>query len=87
MPRAKKPKLESTPHAKKAAERPSTADLAVEGGFAQLAKQHWLKSTKRATKSKVNNEVLKEQIWDPLEKEGFLLKSLLTLEGLQVLER
>lgn len=55
--------------------------------FVQLAKQHWLKPSKRATKVKVKNDVLKRDIWDPLEKEKFPLSSLLTLEGLQILER
>jgi intron-binding protein aquarius len=30
---------------------------------------------------------LKTEIWDVLEKEGFLFKSLLVLENLQILER
>lgn len=55
--------------------------------FAKLAKQHWLKPSKKATKVKVKNDVLKRDIWDPLEKEKFPLSSLLALEGLQILER
>lgn len=55
--------------------------------FVQLAKQHWLKPSKKATKVKVKNDVLKRDIWDPLEKDNFPLPSLLALEGLQILER
>ncbi|KAK6072160.1 intron-binding protein aquarius [Seiridium cupressi] len=66
--------------------RPTAADIEGETEFAKLAKQHWLKKTKRATKVKVKNDVLKREIWDALEKEGFQYKSLLVLEGLQILE-
>lgn len=69
---------------------PSTVtESATEGQseFAQLAKQHWLKPSKKATKVKVKNDVLKRDIWDPLEREKFPLSSLLALEGLQTLER
>ncbi|CAJ2507072.1 Uu.00g082580.m01.CDS01 [Anthostomella pinea] len=66
--------------------RPTIADLEGDTEFAQLAKQHWLKTTKRATKVKVKNDVLKSEIWDALEKDGFQYKSLLVLEGLQTLE-
>ncbi|KAI0128501.1 intron-binding protein aquarius [Xylariales sp. AK1849] len=66
--------------------RPTAAEIEGESEFAQLAKQHWLKTTKRATRVKVKNDVLKREIWDTLEKEGFQYKSLLVLEGLQVLE-
>lgn len=54
--------------------------------FARVAKQHWLKPT-RAAKVKVKNDVLKRDIWDPLEKEKFPAAALVELEGLQVLER
>ncbi len=58
-----------------------------ENEFATLARQHWLKSSRRTAKVSVKNDVLKREIWDPLEKENFPLKSLLVLEGLQTLER
>jgi intron-binding protein aquarius len=88
MPRAKKPKLDATSKApSKTTDRPLAAEIEGESGFAQLARQHWLKSTKRATTVKVKEDVLKGEIWDPLEKDGFPLKDLLVLEGLQVLER
>ncbi|WPJ63772.1 hypothetical protein SMAC4_02141 [Sordaria macrospora] len=68
--------------------RPTTQDLEGDSEFANLARQHWLKTTKRAdeVKVKVKNDVLKSEIWDALEKDGFPLKSLLVLEGLQTLE-
>jgi intron-binding protein aquarius len=67
--------------------RPSVADLEGENSFAQLAKKHWLKTSKRATKVKVNQEVLKNEIWDVLEKDSFAFGSLLVLENLQILEK
>lgn len=67
--------------------RPTVADVDGEDAFAQLAKKHWLKTTKRATKVKVKPDVLKNEIWDVLEKDGFPFRSLLVLENLQILER
>jgi len=69
-------------------ERPTTTEeVEGESEFATLARQHWLKSTKRTTKVKVKNDVLKREIWDTLEKDDFPSKSLLALESLQTLER
>ena len=68
-------------------ERPTTEEVEGESEFATLARQHWLKSTKRTTKIKVKNDVLKREIWDTLEKDDFPPKSLLALESLQTLER
>lgn len=60
----------------------------VESSFAELAQAHWLKpSKKKATKVKVKPDVLKNEIWDVLEKGDFAFKSLLVLENLQILER
>ena len=50
----------------------------------QLAEKHWLGSQKSR---KVRAEVIKKEIWDVLEKEDFAYSSLLTLEGLGLLER
>lgn len=69
------------------AARPTVADLQGGHPFAQLAKQHWLKNSKKASKVKVKPEVVKKGIWDVIEKEDFSYKSLLVLENLQVLER
>lgn len=70
---------------------PAAAEPVAEEGseFARLAKQHWLKPSKKATRAKVKvkNDVLKQNIWDPLERDRFPLPSLLELEGLQILER
>lgn len=66
--------------------RPTVDDLEGQSEFATLARQHWLKP-RRTAKVKVKNDVLKREIWDTLERENFPLKSLLVLEGLQILER
>ncbi|KAF6842670.1 intron-binding protein aquarius [Colletotrichum musicola] len=68
------------------ADRPTVADIEGESTFAQLAKKIWLKPTKRAAKVKVKSDVLKQEIWDVLERDGFPYKSILTLESLQTLE-
>jgi intron-binding protein aquarius len=67
--------------------RPTVSDLEGESSFAILAKNHWLKSSKKMAKVKVRPDVLKTEIWDVLEKEDFAFKSLLVLENLQILER
>ncbi|KAJ9131170.1 Pre-mRNA-splicing factor [Pleurostoma richardsiae] len=86
MPTAKRLKSGGNAKAKASTARPTTAELDGDAEFAQLAKQHWLKTTRRTAKVKVKNDVLKQEIWDGLEKEGFPLKSLLALESLQILE-
>ena len=91
MPPAKKAKKSASAPAKATtkatAKRSANEELDGENEFATLARQHWLKSSRRTTKVTVKNDVLKREIWDPLEKDGFPLKSLLALEGLQTLER
>lgn len=67
--------------------RPTMEDLQGDSAFAQLAKKHWYKSSKRSNKVKVRPEVLKNEIWDVLEKEDFAFRSLLILENLQILEK
>ncbi|WQF75760.1 Putative intron-binding protein aquarius [Colletotrichum destructivum] len=96
MPTAKRQKksgdAQSAPstrsQTKATSDRPTVADIEGESAFAQLAKKHWLKTTrsKRAVKVKVKNDVLKHEIWDVLERDGFPYKSILTLESLQTLE-
>lgn len=49
-----------------------------------LAAKHWLNSTHV---KKVNPDLIKNDIWDPLVLEGFDFQSLLALETLQLLER
>lgn len=67
--------------------RPTVADLQGDSAFAQLAQKYWLKPSKKTTKVKVKPDVLKNEIWDVLEQEGFTFKSLLALENLQILEK
>lgn len=59
-------------------------DPSVIDRWTQLAETHWLKSSKR---SKVTSQVVKSEIWDVLQNEGFEYKLLLALENLQILER
>lgn len=89
MPTAKRQKKSAASQPQNSQPPPTTVDTAAEGDseFAQLAKQHWLKPSKRATKVKVKNDVLKQDIWDPLERDKFPTSSLVALEGLQILER
>lgn len=67
--------------------RPTVADLQGETPFAQFAKEHWLKTSKKGTKVKVKADLLKREVWDVLQKENFAFKSLLVLENLQILEK
>ncbi|EHL03551.1 putative Intron-binding protein aquarius [Glarea lozoyensis 74030] len=57
-----------------------------ESAFAQLARTHWLKPSKKTTKVKVKPDVLKTEIWDVLEKDDFKFSDLLSLENLHILE-
>ena len=69
-------------------ERPTPAEVEEEEhAFVQVARKNWLKPGKKAAKPKVKNDVVKQSIWDLLEREGFQYKSLLLLESLQTLER
>lgn len=68
--------------------RPTPAEVEEEEHpFVQLARKHWLKPGKKPATPKVKNEVLKQGIWDVLEREGFQYKSMRLLESLQTLER
>ncbi|KAF4971671.1 hypothetical protein FSARC_1549 [Fusarium sarcochroum] len=84
---AAKAQKQSQPQPKSADGRPTPAEVEEEEHqFVQLARKHWLKSGKKPAKPKVKNDVLKQSIWDVLEREGFQYKSLLLLESLQTLE-
>lgn len=97
MPTAKRVKRSAASAAKPPAEskveqaadeRPTPAEIEQEEHpFVQVARQHWLKSTKKNAKVKVKNDVLKQALWDSLEKEAFAHKPLQLLESLQTLER
>lgn len=53
--------------------------------WAQLAEEHW-KSESSGTR-RVRAEVVKSEIWDVLEKNGFESRDLTELENLQLLEQ
>jgi intron-binding protein aquarius len=67
--------------------QPAVADVEGENSFSLLAKKYWLKTSKKPAKVKVKPDVLKNEIWDVLEKEDFDFRSLLALENLQILEK
>lgn len=64
--------------------RPTVADLTGDNQYALLARNTWLTKSKPP---KVLPATIKEDLWDPLEKEDFSYTSLLLLEQLQALER
>lgn len=64
--------------------RPDADDLEGENKWTQLAQKHWRNLVKSR---KVKNEVIKNDIWDSLENEGFPFRTLLILENLQLLEK
>lgn len=67
-------------------------DFREDSSWVKLARTHWLAddgagASAPARKGKKQQDVVKKEIWDPLEAEGFTLRSLLTLENLSVLEK
>ncbi|KAL4877295.1 P-loop containing nucleoside triphosphate hydrolase protein [Aspergillus karnatakaensis] len=64
--------------------RPTVEDFRDDNPWVRLAKTHWLETS---VVRKVKHDVIKKDIWDPLEAEGFSFRSLLTLENLNVLEK
>ncbi|KAL4803938.1 hypothetical protein BDV18DRAFT_143505 [Aspergillus unguis] len=63
--------------------RPTVEDFRDDSPWVQLAKSHWANAT---NVRKVKHDVIKKDIWDPLEAENFSFRSLLTLENLNILE-
>lgn len=63
--------------------RPTVVDFREDSPWLKLARTHWLDVKVR----KVKPDVIKKQLWDPLEAEGFTTRSLLILENLNVLEK
>lgn len=63
--------------------RPTVVDFREESPWVQLAKAHWLNAKVRKAKP----DVIKKQLWDPLEAEAFNWRSLLILENLNILEK
>jgi hypothetical protein len=60
------------------------ADPSAGDRWTHLAETYWLKSSKS---NKIIPDVLKTEIWDVLQNDGFEYKSLLALENLQLLEK
>ncbi|CAG8108974.1 unnamed protein product [Penicillium salamii] len=63
--------------------RPTVVDFRDDSPWVQLAKAHWLDAKVRKAKP----DVIKKQLWDPLEADGFNSRSLLILENLNILEK
>ena len=63
---------------------PTGEELENDNRWTQLAQKHWAKPLKSG---KVKTEVIKNEIWDVLEAEDFLFRSLLLLESSQLLEK
>ena len=63
---------------------PAGEELEDDNRWTQLAQKHWVKPLKSG---KVKSEVIKNEIWDVLEEEDFLFRSLLLLENSQLLEK
>lgn len=64
--------------------RPTVVDFREDSPWVKLAKAQWLDVKKVR---KVKPDVIKKQLWDPLEAEGFSTRSLLILENLNILEK
>lgn len=64
--------------------RPTVEDLHGDNHYAAVARKYWLNKAKT---TKVLPKVIKEELWDHLETDGFAYASLLILETLQVLEK
>ena len=64
--------------------RPTVEDFRDDNQWVKLAKASWLGASNTP---KIKQDIIKKDLWDPLEAEGFNLRSLLTLENLNVLER
>jgi intron-binding protein aquarius len=64
--------------------RPTVVDFRDDSPWVRLAKTHWLDA---ANVRKVKHDVIKKDIWDPLEAESFSFRSLLILENLNILEK
>jgi len=97
MPPAKKRRSHGPGSKPESAETDSAVDRVVpptapdsqdeESEFAKLAHSHWLKPKRKNAKTKVKNDVLGRDIWEPLERDGFPYKALLELESLNILEK
>ena len=59
-------------------------ELEDDNHWTQLAQKHWSRPSKSG---KVTSEIIKNEIWNVLEAEDFLFRSLLLLENSQLLEK
>ncbi|KAL4746227.1 hypothetical protein BDW72DRAFT_185265 [Aspergillus terricola var. indicus] len=64
--------------------RPTVEDFRDDSPWVRLARTHWLDA---ANVRKVKHDVIKKDIWGPLEAESFSFRSLLILENLSILEK
>lgn len=62
----------------------AAAETHQDNQWAPIAKKHWL--GKARVPKKVKNDVIKSELWDVLERDGFRYGALLALEGLQAVE-
>ena len=67
--------------------RPTVDDFRQDNQWVSLAKSLWPETSKKSRRSKIKHDTVKKDLWDPLEADGFSLRSLLTLENLNVLEK
>ncbi|KAI9793042.1 MAG: hypothetical protein M1816_000940 [Peltula sp. TS41687] len=65
--------------------RPTVAELHGDNHFVQVARENWLDTISKRP-AKLRQDVLKTDLWEPLEKELFRYRSMLILENLQILE-
>ena len=68
-------------------DHPCVGDLGNSNYWADLAGEHWAKTSKVSKAKKIKPEVIKKKIWDVLEQENYHFRSLLMLESLQLLEK
>lgn len=61
----------------------ATAEAHQDNQWAPVARKHWLG---KARAPKVKNDVVKGELWDVLERDGFRYGALLALESLQAVE-
>ena len=78
-----KPSSHSRTSTKYDAITPTVEEL-QQNPYSDIARKHWLNSDKAP---KVRQNVIKSEIWDNLEKDGFAFGPLAILENLQLLER
>ena len=71
-------------HSSREDEPLEATDPSIVDKWTEIAKTYWLKAAKS---TRVNPQVIKNEIWDVLQNEGFEYRLLLALENLQILEK